>query len=133
MVYETIEFNYTPYRYSLQFQHRITLVGGDSGSGKTFLFKALSDARYLGKYKKLKLLDYCTEDFIERLTESRDRFIVIDNADTLLNDDARNFINYEKSNQYLLFLRNCDGLAVSRTSFKVLQECNNEICLIGEF
>ena len=54
---------------------------------------------------------------------------MIDNADCLINDDVRRFINFELSNQYMLFLRNCDGLNVSDKSFKVLKFDNNRITL----
>lgn len=62
----------------------------------------------------------------------RDNFIVIDNADILINDELRKFINFEFSNQYMLFLRNCDGLNVSDKSFKVLQLVDNNITLEEE-
>lgn len=57
---------------------------------------------------------------------------MIDNADNLINDDVRRFINFESSNQYMLFLRNCDGLNVSDKSFKVLKLDNNRITLEEE-
>ena len=56
----------------------------------------------------------------------------MDNAAILLNDDMRRFINFEFSNQYMLFLRNCDGLNVSDKSFKVLKLENNKITLAEE-
>ena len=59
-------------------------------------------------------------------------FIVIDNADILIDDDIRRFINFEFSNQYMLFLRNCDGLNVSDKSFKVLILEDNRITLEEE-
>ena len=61
-----------------------------------------------------------------------DANIVIDNAAILLNDDMRRFINFEFSNQYMLFLRNCDGLNVSDKSFKVLKLEDNKITLEEE-
>ena len=48
------------------------------------------------------------------------------------NDEVRRFINFEPSNQYMLFLRNCDGLNVSDKSFKVLKFDNNRITLEEE-
>ena len=53
-------------------------------------------------------------------------------AEYLINDDIRRFINFEFSNQYMLFLRNCDGLNVSDKSFKVLKFDNNRITLEEE-
>ena len=46
--------------------------------------------------------------------------------------EARRFINFEFSNQYMLFLRNCDGLNVSDKSFKVLELADNKITLEEE-
>lgn len=54
---------------------------------------------------------------------------MIDNADILMNDEIRKFINFEFSNQYMLFLRNCDGHNVSDKSFRVLKFDNNRITL----
>ena len=54
------------------------------------------------------------------------------NADILVDDDVRKFINFEFSNQYMLFLRNCDGLNVSDKSFKVLKFEQNRITLEEE-
>ena len=47
-------------------------------------------------------------------------------------DEVRKFINFELSNQYMLFLRNCDGLNVSDKSFKVLELADNKITLEEE-
>lgn len=56
---------------------------------------------------------------------------MIDNADCLISDDVRRFINFELSNQYV-FLQNCDGLNVLDKSFKVLKFDNYRITLAGE-
>ena len=41
MVYETVRFDAAPFSYSLSFEDRITLVRGDSATGKTFLYQML--------------------------------------------------------------------------------------------
>lgn len=64
--------------------------------------------------------------------QCRNSFIVIDNADILIDDEERRFINFECSNQYMLFSRNCDGLNVSDKSFKVLKFDENQITLEDE-
>lgn len=80
----------------------------------------------------VKLFNYKSDDFLESLKLCRDKFIVIDNADILIDDDVRRFINFEFSNQYMLFLRNCDGLNVSDKSFKELKLKGNRITLEEE-
>lgn len=132
MVYKNITFKAAPFSYDLMFDDRITLVGGDSGTGKTVLYEMLGDLRLTDEYKAIKLFNYKSDNLFESIKQCRDSFIVIDNADILLDDDIRRFINFEFSNQYMLFSRNCDGLNVSDNSFKVLKLDNNRITLKEE-
>ena len=132
MIYKNITFKADPFSYDLVFDDRITLVGGDSGTGKTVLYEMLEDLRLTDEYKAIKLFNYKSDDLLESMKQCRDRFIVIDNADILIDDEVRRFINFEFSNQYMLFLRNCDGLNVSDKSFKVLKLDNNRITLEEE-
>ena len=132
MIYSKISFEAAPFSYDLEFEDRITLVGGDSGTGKTVLYEILEDIRLTDEYSSIKLFNYKTDNFVEAIKKCRDNFIVIDNADILIDDDVRRFINFEFSNQYMLFLRNCDGLNVSDRSFKVLKFDNNRITLEEE-
>ena len=132
MIYKNIAFKADPFLYDLVFDDRITLVGGDSGTGKTVLYQILEDLRLTDEYKAIKLFNYKSDNLLESMKQCRDSFIVIDNADILIDDDIRKFINFEFSNQYMLFLRNCDGLNVSDKSFKVMKFDNNRITLEEE-
>ena len=132
MIYKNITFEAAPFSYDLMFDDRITLVGGDSGTGKTVLYEMLEDLRLTDQYKEIKLFNYKSDNLLEAVKQCRDNFIVIDNADILINDEIRRFINFEVSNQYMLFLRNCDGLNVSDKSFKVLKLEDNRITLEEE-
>ena len=132
MIYSQIAFRAAPFSYNLIFDDRITLVGGDSGTGKTVLYGMLEDLKFTDAYQAIKLFNYRSENFSEALKACRNNFIVIDNADILLDDDIRQFINFEFSNQYMLFLRNCDGLNVSDKSFKLLKFNENTITLEEE-
>ena len=132
MIYRNITFKADPFVYYLVFDDRITLVGGDSGTGKTVLYEMLEDLRLTDEYKAIKLFNYKSDNLLESIKQCRNKFIVIDNADILINDEVRKFINFEFSNQYMLFLRNCDGLNVSDKSFKVLKLDNNRITLEEE-
>ncbi len=132
MIYSTLEFSAAPFHYYLTFTSRLTLVRGDSATGKTYLYQLLEDLRLIDKYNAIKLFNYKSDDFHNGLAACRDKFIVIDNADILIDDDVRRFINFEFSNQYMLFLRNCDGLNVSDKSFKELKLKGNRITLEEE-
>lgn len=132
MIYKNITFKADPFSYDLVFDDRITLVGGDSGTGKTVLYEMLEDLRFTDEYKAIKLFNYKSDNLLKLIKQCRDSFIVIDNADILFNNDIRRFINFEFSNQYMLFSRNCDGINVSDRSFKVLKLVNNKITLEEE-
>ena len=132
MIYNKIAFQADPFLYDLVFDDRITLVGGDSGTGKTVLYDMLEDLKQTEEYNAIKLFNYKSEDVLEKLKQCRNNFVVIDNADILMDDEVRRFINFEFSNQYMLFLRNCDGLNVSDKSFKVMKFESNMITLEEE-
>lgn len=132
MIYSKIEFEANPFQYKLELTDRITLVRGDSATGRTYLYQILEDLRLTEEYQAIKLFNYKSDDFHSELQACRNKFIVIDNADTILDDTDRTFINFDKSNQYLLFLRNCDGLNLSAESFTILRENNNQITLQRE-
>ena len=132
MIYKNIKFKADPFSYDLTFDDRITLVGGDSATGKTVLYEMLEDLRLTDEYKAIKLFNYKTDNLLESMKQCKDKFIVMDNADILMDDEIRKFINFEFSNQYMLFLRNCDGLNVSDKSFKVLKLDKNRITLEEE-
>lgn len=132
MIYQAIEFQASPFRYDLRFSDRITLVRGDSATGKTYLYQLLEDVKQLERYRDIRLFNYKSDDFHGGLQGCRGKFIVIDNADTILEEEDRRFINFERSNQYLLFARNCDGLNVSADSFTILQERDCVISLRKE-
>ena len=122
MIYNEINFEASPFQYHLKYSTRITIVRGDSATGKTYLFDLLEDLKLTEAYQKIKLFNYKSDNFHESLADCRENFIVIENADIMLNEKDRHFINFEKSNQYMLFLRNCDGINLSRDSFVILQE-----------
>ena len=88
MIYKNVRFKADPFSYDLEFDDRITLVGGDSGTGKTVLYEMLEDIRLTDEYKAIKLFNYKSDDFLVAIKQCRDSFIVIDNADCLINDDV---------------------------------------------
>lgn len=129
MIYKEINFKMAPLLYNLEFEDSITLVGGDSGTGKTFLYSMLEDLRLTEEFSAIHLYNYKTADRIKEIFELRNCFIVIDNAAIILNNELKRFINFEPSNQYMLFGRNCTGLNVSKKSFKYLTRKGNKITL----
>ena len=57
MIYKNVRFKADPFLYDLEFDDRITLVGGDSGTGKTVLYEMLEDLRLTDEYRAIKLFE----------------------------------------------------------------------------
>ena len=72
MIYKNIKFEAAPFSYDLKFDDRITLVGGDSGTGKTVLYEVLEDIRLTDEYAAIKLFNYKSDNFPELLKQCRD-------------------------------------------------------------
>ena len=69
MIYKSIRFKADPFLYDLKFDDRITLVGGDSGTGKTVLYEMLEDIRLTDDYKAIKLFNYKSDNFLEAIKQ----------------------------------------------------------------
>lgn len=67
MIYNQITFKADPFSYDLIFEDRITLVGGDSGTGKTVLYEMLEDLRLTDEYKAIKLFNYKSDNLFESI------------------------------------------------------------------
>lgn len=67
MIYKSVIFKADLFSYNLEFDDRITLVGGDSGTGKTFLYGMLGDIRLTEEYNAIKLFNYKSDDFLEAI------------------------------------------------------------------
>lgn len=126
MIYENIEFSSMNLTYKLNFRNYFTIIAGDSGSGKTFLFNRLKDLKQIHLYDKLKLYNAESENF-DSIYNCKNSFIVIDNFDILVSDKLREFLQYDKTNQFLVFGRNTDGLPVDIDSFLYLKNSNGYI------
>ena len=70
MIYKNITFKADPFSYDLEFDDRITLVGGDSGTGKTVLYEMLEDIRLTEEYNAIKLFNYKSDDFLEAIKQA---------------------------------------------------------------
>jgi GNAT superfamily N-acetyltransferase len=72
------------------FEDRITLVGGDSGTGKTVLYEMLEDLRLTDEYQAIKLFNYKSDNLLETIKQCRDTAV-----DTVRKDTTSNWRNQE--------------------------------------
>ena len=83
---------------------------GDSGTGRTMVFSFIRECMAINpQIVCLNYLDY-QKDIKEMLTQMKNKMIVIDNADILLDDETRKFISLDENNQYLIIGRNPKNL-----------------------
>ena len=70
-------------------------------------------------------MDY-QKDIKEMLTQMKNKMIVIDNADILLDDETRKFISLDENNQYLIIGRNPKNLFTTKDNLFELVSNKNE-------
>jgi hypothetical protein len=62
------------------------------------------------------------------LVQTRGKLVVIDNADILLDDEARKYISTDGENQYLIIGRNPKNLFTTKENlFELVSEINGEV------
>ena len=105
---------HTSYIVNFEFTNNITILTGASATGKTASFSFIRECMAVNPdIVCINYQDY-QKDIKKLIASETGKLVVIDNADILINNEIRRFINFEFSNQYMLFLRNCDGLNVVR-------------------
>lgn len=126
-------------RFNLKFKGDKTIVSGESATGKTFICTSLDR---LIKDKNNSLKPYSadnifilTDDNYERLSLQEKKLIIIDRAEFVIDEDIVNFINRDKKNRYLIFLRKAMGIELSPNHFAELKrdESTKETVLDYQF
>lgn len=103
------------------FTNNITILMGDSGTGKTAVFSFIRECMAINpKLLCLNYLDY-QKDIQEIIKKAEGKLIVIDNADILLDDDTRKYISLDDKNQYLIIGRNPKNLFATKENLFELE------------
>lgn len=118
---------HTSFIVDFTFTNNITVLTGDSGTGKTASFSFIKECMALNSdILCLNYLDY-QKDIASIIKSANGKLIVIDNADVLLNDDIRKYIAVDDKNQYLLIGRNPKNLfATKENLFELISEKQGE-------
>lgn len=113
--------------FKLAIKDNLTLIGGQSGSGRTLLFEAFQSDSVLNENSNITCINYTTDKEIisETLKNSSGKLFVIDNADIILNRDQRFNISLDKKNQYIVFTHSFYGFKPSASSIAELKVENN--------
>lgn len=114
IVMEHFSTIHTSFVVDFTFHNNITILMGDSGTGKTASFSFIRECMAVNpKILCLNYLDY-QKDIKALISREKDKLIVIDNADILLNDDTRKYISLDDKNQYLIIGRNPKNLFATK-------------------
>lgn len=106
IVMEHFSTVHTSFVLDFKFTSNITILTGDSGTGKTASFSFIKECMALNPdIVCLNYLDY-QKDIKSIIKDLSGKLIVIDNADVLLSDDTRKYIALDDKNQYLIIGRN---------------------------
>lgn len=114
--------------FDLHFRDKLTLINGDSGIGKTMLFKAIERDTLLRKTNIICLNfdDISSGNIKHTLASAKGKVIVIDNADVALNTAQRARISLDNMNQYIIFTHSTDGFMPSKGSIAELDVKNGK-------
>ena len=118
---------HTSFIVDFVFTNNITILTGDSGTGKTASFSFIREYAALNPdILCLNYLDY-QKDIREIISQVERKLIVIDNADILLDDDTRKHISLDGKNQYLIIGRNPGNLfATKENLFELVSRKDGE-------
>lgn len=117
IVMERFSTVHTSFIVDFAFTNNITILTGNSGTGKTASFSFIRESMAVNPdILCLNYLDY-QKNIKEIVSQSKGKLIVIDNADILLDDDTRKYISLDDKNQYLIIGRNPRNLFATKENF----------------
>lgn len=125
------------HKFSLKFKGRKTIVSGKSATGKTLLCNSLKE---IIDFHGTGARDYDASNvFIlngdnkDKLREQNKKLIVIDRGEIQIDKETVNFINSDRKNRYLMFLREPKGIDLSPNYFADMEERRGSIVLKYRF
>ena len=104
---------HTSFEVDLQIENNVTLISGDSGTGKSALFSFLQELAV--EDKQMRCFNYLDKKKLYKnsIKQSKGKLYIIDNADILLDDNIRSYIALDEKNQYIIIGRNPTGLLLN--------------------
>ena len=102
--------------FDISLLDRLTIISGESGVGKTLLFKAIERDCILNSNNNFICLNYddlASGNIEYTLNTAKNRIIVIDNANVILNDLQKILISMDINNQYIIFSHSVNGFKPS--------------------
>ena len=110
VVQDRIQIRHTSYNVDFALEGNVTFIIGDSGTGKSAVFSFLREIA--AENKSIVCFNYLDSKkyYKKSIKQYKEKLIVIDNADILLDDNMRRYISLDEKNQYIIIGRNPTGL-----------------------
>ena len=126
VVTDKLELIHTAYKVDFDLHNNITILMGDSGSGKTTVFDIMQEAAV--EDNRLLCINYISKtrdiDIEKIIMNAKGKLVVIDNADIILTDKLRKHIALDNENQYIIIGRNPSNLLTTRDNLYELDVTN---------
>lgn len=126
-VIETFSTVHTSFVIDFHFTNNITILMGDSGTGKSAIFSFMQEG--IIEEPRILCINYLdvNKDIMKILEDTVGKLIVIDNADILLNDTMKKYIAFDDKNQYLIIGRNPKSLMATEDNlFELISRTEGE-------
>lgn len=133
-----IKFKVGEYSIEVELKDRLTIIKGDSGTGKSLLYKLIKERAN----KKVITIDAdkalvgngdktAYEIVMGLLKGNSGHLVVIDNADIILNKQLREYIAKDVKNQYIIFGRSTKyyNIGTNNVAYLVRDDINKRIYL----
>ena len=119
-------------KFDLEFLSGLTLILGDSSTGKTMFFKKYRSICRLENKSNTIFVNKDTMSAgvqIDSILNTKNKVIIIDNADVILPENFGMHIFMDLYNQYIIFGRDTGRYSADGNNIAVLKEENNVISL----
>lgn len=128
LVMDHFSMVHTSFIVDFRFTNNITILTGDSGTGKTLAFSLIRECMAVNpKLLCINYLDY-QSDIRDMISRADGKLVVIDNADILLDDETRKYISLDGNNQYLIIGRNPKNLFTTKDNlFELVSKTTDEV------
>lgn len=113
----------------LTVHQNLTVIMGNSGSGKTYIFNILKKIETTKKTGTFMFIDASDRRGLKELGKTTGKIILIDNADVILNDKDRLNIRRDSSNYYLIFGRDVSLLGTGSLNIAEIKHDENKLYL----
>ena len=120
--------------FDLELRGNLIVVDGFSGSGKTYFFNSLRNAKYSEfatnvkgvELEKVEFVNIFTKHIFSYIKSEVGKLFVIDNADTILTRELAEYIGWDNKNQYIIFSRASWPFGISPNYFAHLVDKNGK-------